>query len=91
MYLFKKLIITVLTLICVGYFSIYAQPKGKKPPDTNQPDPKGNGNPGGRHAPGHAPGPPDNPPVPISGLEFLLVLGGGYGMKKIYDLKKKEL
>ena len=90
MYLFKKLIITVLILFCVGYFTTYAQPKGKKPPNTNQPEPKGNGNPGGRHNPGHNPGPPDNPPVPIGGIGYLLILGGALGVKKIYDLRKKE-
>ncbi len=33
--------------------------------------------------------PPDNPPVPISGIGYLLALGGAFGIKKIYDLRKK--
>ena len=32
--------------------------------------------------------PPDNPPVPISGIGYLLALGGALGIKKIYDIRK---
>ena len=34
--------------------------------------------------------PPDNPPVPISGIGYLLALGGALGIKKIYDLRKRN-
>ena len=34
--------------------------------------------------------PPDNPPVPISGIGYLLALGGALGIKKIYDLRDKN-
>lgn len=34
--------------------------------------------------------PPDNPPVPLSGIGYLLVLGGALGIKKIYDLRKND-
>jgi len=33
------------------------------------------------------PGNPDD--VPISGIGYLLALGGAFGIKKIYDLRKK--
>ena len=34
--------------------------------------------------------PPDNPPVPISGIGYLLALGSAIGVKKIYDLRKHK-
>ncbi len=34
--------------------------------------------------------PPDNPPVPISGIGYLLALGGALGVKKIYDIRKNN-
>ncbi len=34
--------------------------------------------------------PPDNPPVPISGLGYLLALGGALGVKKIYDITRRN-
>lgn len=36
--------------------------------------------------------PPGNPPppTPISGVEILLGLGGLYGAKRFYDLKRKR-
>ncbi len=34
--------------------------------------------------------PPNNPPVPISGIGYLLALGGALGIKKIYDLRKRN-
>jgi len=34
--------------------------------------------------------PPGNPPVPISGIGYLLALGGAMGIKKLYDKKKRN-
>jgi len=34
--------------------------------------------------------PPGNPPVPIAGIGYLLALGGAFGMKKIYDIRKRN-
>jgi len=34
--------------------------------------------------------PPNNPPVPISGIGYLLALGGALGVKKIYDIRKNH-
>ncbi len=36
------------------------------------------------------PDPPDNPQVPISGIGYLLAIGGALGIKKIYDIQKKN-
>ncbi|MFZ6014001.1 MAG: hypothetical protein ACOYXT_26915 [Bacteroidota bacterium] len=37
------------------------------------------------------PGDPEtDPDVPISGIEILIGLGGLFGAKKIYDLRKKK-
>jgi hypothetical protein len=34
--------------------------------------------------------PPGNPPVPIAGIGYLLALGGAFGIKKIYDQRKRD-
>lgn len=33
--------------------------------------------------------PPDDNPVPITGIEYLIAAGAAFGAKKIYDKKKK--
>jgi hypothetical protein len=35
------------------------------------------------------PGPPDDPDVPITGIEILIGAGGAIGLKRILDRKKK--
>ncbi|SMG37494.1 hypothetical protein SAMN05661096_02456 [Marivirga sericea] len=35
------------------------------------------------------PGPPEDNPVPITGIEYLIAAGAAFGAKKIYDKKKK--
>lgn len=36
------------------------------------------------------PPPPDDTPVPITGIEILLGLGALFGVKKIHDIRKKS-
>lgn len=36
------------------------------------------------------PGPPPDPDVPITGIEWLLVTGGIFGARKIYKRFKKD-
>ncbi|MGM0582050.1 MAG: hypothetical protein ACQETL_15310 [Bacteroidota bacterium] len=41
--------------------------------------------------PGDPPAPPgEDNPVPIAGIEYLIVAGAAFGVKKIYDKRKKE-
>jgi hypothetical protein len=35
------------------------------------------------------PDPPDDNPVPITGIEYLIAAGAAFGAKKLYDKKKK--
>lgn len=36
------------------------------------------------------PGPPPDPDVPITGIEILLGIGGLFGVKRLYDSRKKK-
>jgi hypothetical protein len=36
------------------------------------------------------PGPPDDPDIPISGIEILLFLGGALGLRKYFSSRKKQ-
>ncbi|MBK6264825.1 hypothetical protein JKA74_07235 [Marivirga sp. S37H4] len=43
----------------------------------------------GNAQPGPPP-PPDENPVPITGIEFLIAAGAAFGAKKVYDKRKAK-
>lgn len=52
----------------------------------------GSGEPGGNLDPGNGQEPPVGGGVPVDGgLAFLLAAGAGYGAKKAYDYRKKNI
>jgi len=81
----NKKIIKILSLALIGLVyctTLVAQPDAK----SAQPETKDNNA-------GRPPGPPDPPddnPVPITGIEYLIAAGAAFGAKKLYDKKKSN-
>ena len=76
MKILKKVILSAVFIFAIGALSAQTPP----PPNGNGGDPTSSGN------------TPVGGGAPIgSGVAILLVLGAGYGGKKVYDYKKRKL